>query len=461
MAASYMSILLWLPLMGGGTTDLLSFVPAQDYFKSREIEVSVDKMVELAGKGAEKDKTPVAQLLAIRWLGEHPAEAKKNKKVREILQQVADGKKGKDALGFAQDYAQRALAKLDGKPLSLPTQPSHSLQDALKWFPKECTIFGAVDVRPTKGEKITREDNPLRRLLTGMLRDREKEEMFKFVDRVGNVRIDRAAMAVVPDVNQENQTRIFMHFSGKGDPKRLADAFKELMGQAEIKEKKGPNGEKLTLLEPTGRGGPAMALVGTTDMLIAGYAGKEKHMEVLEEALKVMAGKKASILKGPHASALKTIKASGLAMGDLPEKWRGHLTGNRSPLKGVPKNFKVTLTRKTKGLDLRFSGSAATAKEAKAFVDSVEALIKEGIQGLKKLPPGLKIKPKSVEAMQAALKTIKLTATDALLSGRATLSHAALNGMAELLPAFFIGSPKSDYSEPKPLPPEPPVRKKG
>jgi hypothetical protein len=445
---------------GGGTMDLLSFVPAQDYFKSRQIEVSVDNMLELAAKAGEKNKAPVAQLLAIRWLADHAAEVKKNKKARETLQQITDGKKGKDDLGFAQDYAQRALAKLAGKLLPAPLMPARSFQDALKWFPKESTLFGAVDFRAPKGEMITGENKSLRRLLVGMMRDRDKEEMFKFVDRVGNVRIDRVAMAVVPDVNQENQTRIFVRFSGKGDSRRLAGAFKEMMRQADIKEKKGPNGEKLTLIEPTGRGGPALALVNDTDMLMAGYAGKEKHMEVLEEALKVMAGKRASIAKGSYASTLKNIKANGLALGDLPEKWRGDLTGRHSPFKGVPKTFKLTLTRKAKSVDLRFTGSAATAKEAKAFVDSVETLVKQGIQGLKNLPPGIKIKAKSVDAMQAALKTIKLTATDALLSGRATLSHAAINGMAELLPSIFFRESGKEPLPSRDLPP-PPIKKGG
>src|SRR5262245_4151009 len=130
MDSSFSGILMMLALTGGtGSTDLISFVDGPDYFKAREIEVKLEKMVELAAKTPEDGKDSVAQLLAIRWLGDHPAEVKKAKNARQTLQQITAGKKGKDAAGFARDYAERALAKLDGKPLPGPTLAAKSVRE--------------------------------------------------------------------------------------------------------------------------------------------------------------------------------------------------------------------------------------------------------------------------------------------------------------------------------------------
>jgi hypothetical protein len=79
------SLLVFLSVGTTGSTDLVSVIDAQSYFKSRDIEVKPEKMLELAGKTPTDAKEEIAQLLAIRWLGEHPGEVKKTKarKVRK------------------------------------------------------------------------------------------------------------------------------------------------------------------------------------------------------------------------------------------------------------------------------------------------------------------------------------------------------------------------------------------
>jgi hypothetical protein len=452
-------ILFLLALAGGGSKDLVSFVDAKDYFQARDIEVKVDKMVELAGKTPADAQASVSQLLAIRWLGDHPAEVKKAKGARETLQQIAAGKKGKDSTGFARDYAGRALAKLDGKPLPVRALPANSVRDAgLRWFPKESTIFGSYDLRLPEGVKET-ENTTWRKLLGGLLRPQDKQQMYKFIEGVGNIRFDRVSFAVIPDVNQESQTRLFFRFTGKGDPKRFAAFVTEQDRNMVVKEKKGARGEKITLIEsPKGRG-PAIALVDDTDLIIAGYAGgprrqgdqEPSHMEVLDQALQIMAGKKTSLVKGPQAGVLKSIpaRASGLVMGELPDKWRTALTGRGSPFKAFPKTFKGTLIRKANVVELKMTGSAASAKEARDFVESVETIKKMAIEGLKKMPTEIKaqgkevkITKKTIETLQTALKGIKVEAKDALLSGEATISRQAIRAAGELIPLWFFPSPK-------------------
>ena len=63
---------LLLLLAGGGglsANDLVSLVPLDDYFASRNITVNAKEMTTLAGKEPSDARTAVRQLLAIRWLG--------------------------------------------------------------------------------------------------------------------------------------------------------------------------------------------------------------------------------------------------------------------------------------------------------------------------------------------------------------------------------------------------------
>ena len=62
-----------LVLFGGGSNDLVSWIDADDFFRERRTEITPARMVELAGREpAAGGAAPVARLLAIRWLGEHP-----------------------------------------------------------------------------------------------------------------------------------------------------------------------------------------------------------------------------------------------------------------------------------------------------------------------------------------------------------------------------------------------------
>ena len=111
----------------------------QDYFKSRHIEIKATDLADLAAKEPADGKTQVAQLLAIRWLGEHGAEVKKASKVRETLEEIALGKKGKDAQGFARDYARA---------------PWRNLTASLRQRPEPCRTTACTS-RPCNGFRKT------------------------------------------------------------------------------------------------------------------------------------------------------------------------------------------------------------------------------------------------------------------------------------------------------------------
>jgi hypothetical protein len=434
---------LMMALNGSGSADLVSYFDGAPYFRSRSIEMKPEKMVELAGKEPASAKEEISRLLAIRWLGEHGAEVKKTPNARELLEQIAQRKKGKDPLGFARDYARLALARLDGKSTSLDTLPANSVRfDALAWFPSQCSLFGAMDYRPPKGISVTTEDS-LRIWLSQVLGERGREEMYKAVEGIGNVRVDRISFGVVPDPNNDQQTRLYYRMTGKGDSRRILDFLKQNGGDTKISTRKSPDGEPIGVADFK-RHGPAIIFIGNTDMVVAGFPGARGQVDngpIVEEVLDLGAGKKKNLLTGPYAGMLRSTSSgvSGLFIGDLPEKWRKAITGGRgSPFRAVPQYFNLWFMSNSKGLRIRFTGSAANAREAREIIDGVDQLKQKAMEGLKKLPKAIKLKPKTVDALRAALKSVKLEARDALLTGSATVSNEALQGSLAMMTLFLF-----------------------
>jgi hypothetical protein len=461
------TFLVMLGVGGGGSQDLVSLVDAKPYFKSRGIAMRAEKLAALAGKAPTDGKEAVVQLLAIRWLGEHPDVAKKAAGARQTLEAVAAGKQGKDPEGFARDYARHALARLDGTPLTLHTLPAGSVRgDALRCFPKSSAIFGALDFRSPRGI-AEQPGNPLADLMNRMIIPRDKELFYKVVERLGNIRLDSASFAVIPDTNNPGKTGMYVLLTGKGDRKRLLDYFRQELQNLTLKERKGPSGDPITLFEAP-HGGPAVAIIGDRELVIAGYPGPRSlggqppnQLELVDELLAVRAQKKPCLLTGPYAGTLKGVspRASALVLGDLPDAWRQEmLRGRGNPFKGLPKSFTIVALRNVKGLQIRFTGGAANAGEAKGFVDGVAAVKQMALDGLKKLAAGgvtslpagfIKLKPKTVEALRGEVESIQLESRDALLTGEAFISNEAAKAAFDLVAMSFFRVARA-VEQPKP-----------
>lgn len=434
MAMSASWIFLLLAFNGGGNaTDLVSLIPSDDYFKSHQVEVTPAKMVELAAKEPKEAKDQIAQLLAIRWLADHPDDVKKEKIARETLEGIAKGKIAPDPQGFAKDYAERTLAVLDGKPLPSRTVPENSVRtEALSWFPANVSFFGAFDTRGTTGFKPL-VVKPMHEVMDKMIPAREREEMYKFVDEVGNLRIDRMSFALSPDPNQRSNGRIFMRFTGKGDSKRFLEFVKQHIPGAVVKEEKGPKGETIRLLGAENQP-PAFGVIGDTELIMAGYEGNQgKHMDLVQEALEVRAGKKDSIIKGPASGQLKTIPAdaSALVMGVMSDDIRREF-GFGGQLPVMPRHIILDLTR-GKEISLNFRGTMDSADDAKKFKDSIDQLKQQAAEGLKALPGLIKIKDESVKALGKTLDGIKMEAKDDSVSGGVKISGDALKALGEVV----------------------------
>jgi hypothetical protein len=445
MVASGGIFLLLVGLSGGAgmPSDLLSLIDPESYFRSRQVPVTVEKMLELAGKQPTDAKGRVARLLALRMLGEDPAEVKNEKAaIVKALEPIANGKEGDDAHGFARAYARQTLRRLGVKADSGEPDAAHpKLIDGFTWFPEKVTfVAGGVQPRDKTGD---RKPNALRDFLKKNMPAQAVEEMYKFAEAVGNVRIDRIAFGFAPDPKQQHQARIFVRITGAADHKALAAYLrKNLPSEATVKDDKGPGGELLALIN-MGKFAPAMALVGDTDFLLAAHEGprgpggeQANHLEVIDQILKVRAGGQANALKGPLADELKKIapEAAGLLLGEVPLEVRQTLL-LAGPVQAVPERIRAEVKRGSKGsLDISFSGTFGNANEAKSFADNMSMLTKQAIEALKKPPPaGADIPPKAFTLMRSTLEGLKMEPKGSAVTGGVHVSGELL----ELVPVMM------------------------
>jgi hypothetical protein len=254
MAISPFPILMMVLLGPSGVgSDLVSLVDANAYFQAHNITVTTDKLVELATKDPVDGKTQIAQLLALRQLAVDAAKIKKAKNYQEILKKienVAQGKTAQDPEGFAAEYARmtaKALGSDKVRPLVRLMPENSARQDAFTWFPQSVKFVAAVDFRGDQ-PLTAGAGKALRELYAQFVPLQAWDEVFKVVDKLGNVRIDRFAIGYTPAAGKDDEGRIYMRISGKGDPKRLIAVFKEADKRIVVKEQKGFRGQRVTLL---------------------------------------------------------------------------------------------------------------------------------------------------------------------------------------------------------------------
>jgi len=458
-APAFLSVFMLMALGGmGAPNELLSAIDADAYFRSRQVPVTVAKMLELAGKQPTDAKGEVSQLLAIRMLGEEPEEVQKEKEaILKVLQPLAEGKQPGDKHGFVRTYALRTLDRLGAKEAGRERRPpeetgQRKLIDAFAWFPDKVTFVAG-------GWNAARDDtreNALRSLLKATARPEDLEQVYKFAETVGNIRIDGFAFGYVLDP-QPRQGRIYMRITGAGDHERLVAFLRKNGAQVgTFKEEKGPHGERITFFTPNL--GPVLALVGDTDIIIGGKEGQPAaDATLLEQVLKIRAGEQPNILKGPLGEDLKKVspQAVGLVLGDVPQEVRqmilvgGPLGG---PFRAFPDRVQVELTRGANGdLDIRFRGKLGNANEAKLFAEDISDLRKKGLEALKNPPPpppGIKLPPRTFEMMRTALESLKTEARDSAVSGSMQVGRELVTA----LPMAFFGAAVYRPDVPMPQP---------
>lgn len=428
VAIGMMEIVLLLASSSGlPGNDLASLLTVDDYFSSRNVTLNTKEMTVLAGKEATDSKEQIQQLLAIRWLGENAPATKKNPAAREVLEQIAAGKKAQDKHGYAKGHALQALARLDGKPLPpITTMPEGSLLDALSWFPDTLTLAGSHDLRSGKSNSSDSVLDTARRLLVKNIAETERRQAYDVIDALGNVRVDRIAGAIkFEDNGRANDYAV--RVSGLVDTQKVITfLFLASKGKVKVETKRGPGGETVRLIDLSQQGSGAIAFVGDTEVL---FAGVEQGPELIDKMLKIKSDKKGALVSGPSAKLLKEspTQARMLVVGELPESARKSLMGERSPLRAVPKQFVVHATQVDKKTNVELRGVLKDKEEAQAFSDGVLGLKQLALKELDNVPADARVPKEIVKRAQDALKAVK-----AETEGATTKLTVSIDSMAVL-----------------------------
>jgi hypothetical protein len=436
VALGFGEILILFALAGVQANDVASLLEPGHYLKAHEVELKAATLAELATREARGGKEQMIQLLAIRWLGLHPDDARKAGAV-DALRAVATGTKGQDPHGFARDYATRAMARIEGKPLpAARTIPAGSVRDeALSWFPAEATAVGAVDLRSTDGA-ASQDPEALSRALARMVPDREWKAIYPFVDAVGNLRLDRVALALEMEEARPQPKRIWIRFTGAGNLKQLEEFLgKEFPQRA---ERKGPRGEPI-VIRTSENVPPALAFIGQTDVIIAGYQeGKARSLEVIEELLECRAGKSKSVVSGPFAATLKKFSATATAafVADVPASIRDKLLRG-GPFKDLPSRVVFEATG-GKEIRLQLGATMKDADEAAAAAKTICELRQQGLQALKDLPAEVKLPREAIELARKALDGMTVAADGSEVTTVLRIPSEASKHLLESVEALLL-----------------------
>jgi hypothetical protein len=409
---------------GGAGSDFVSFLPTDTYFQSRRIPMNIENLMDLATTEPKNGRSQILQLMALRALGEKPELSKKDSAaILRTLEKVARGELAKDRLGFSQEYARRTLGALGGKTATPRSAPRTDLRDdALGWFPASATLVGFLGGVPQMDptEDYGSKARPILIKLTR--RPRDWDEIFKAVEMVGNVRIDRFSFAYAADGKQKEKDRFYVRITGKADHQRLVAGLKQVETDLTWKESKDTSGTPITTAQAKRDG--AAAFIGDTDLLVGSFADGQTQndpLEVLQQFLAVRTGKEKSVLKGALQGRLPKLSQEtvGVLVGDLSEDLRREFfKSNSFP---APRSICAELLRTKDGISLPFQTVLGNAEEAKQFVEAIREFQKTLLDQLKKTQKQTKdatMQTRRVfDSVQKAIESLQLQVDGAAVKG--------------------------------------------
>jgi len=144
MAAFGFLEVLFLVLTNGGGNDLLDYVQSKAYWQLKGVAVTVPAITAELGRAKEAAEPAQAQavrrLMAIRTLGEL-----KDAQALPTLQPLV-----KSEAPFEAEYAQQAIAAIEGKPFTRPQPPAKELAKDAWLLPASCGIAAQSSMPPGK-----------------------------------------------------------------------------------------------------------------------------------------------------------------------------------------------------------------------------------------------------------------------------------------------------------------------
>lgn len=383
MGALEMMFLIGL-LAGGGSLDIASSLPAKEYFKARDIEVSADRLMELAVQNPDSSKKQIGQLFALAHLASDPDLLKKSAKMaehRRLLGEIARGKKANDPNGFAVQYAERVLLALAGQQPLPPAK--RSWKEIAKFFPENASFIGLIDL---SSNHAAQRKLPDMSMLFEMLPKEDKEAFWSTVEKIGNIQVDSFGVGLVFEADNSKMSEIVVRFSGKGNSEWLASSL-TFFKEDKSKERAGPNGEKVRVFVtardgPPGHDAPVIALIGDSEVIVCGYEEptKKDHRELLDHLL----AQRVKTPMGPVQGRLKEnlakvpADANGLIVGSFTKD-----AGRGAPFP-LPTKVTAHAKRVAGGIDVQAQGVMADEMGAKGLIETIGNGRNQAIQELNK-----------------------------------------------------------------------------
>lgn len=249
---------LMMALLSGGATDLLDFVGTEAYWKEKKVAVSVEQLLSELKTPEGADVTVEIAALGLGNFAQREAAAKKilavgpaalpqlqksvddpdaeiANRVRGLIQQIQLASKANEvrrlmairtlgerkeagALGalrglvsskemFVADYAARAVAQIEGKPLPVREAKAADMQTDLSLLPANCGIVGQSSLSSNKSVSL---DQLLKEIPAQPGENREEmlksmtATLIQTAEQIGNVRVEGVTIGVAEKVGPQD-----------------------------------------------------------------------------------------------------------------------------------------------------------------------------------------------------------------------------------------------------------------
>jgi tRNA A-37 threonylcarbamoyl transferase component Bud32 len=311
-------------------------------------------------------------------------------------------------------------------------RPRKSWHDSLDWFPADATLFGFRDLKVFPGLS----DQQVLLLSELVEGNGPKGMIWKFRSLLG--RIDRISFAYAADRKQPGKSRIFIRIIGEINHQRLVDWLRQDFPGAVVTEQ-GSREQPVTLIGSTQNQAPAFLLVGSTDVVLAGYQDvREPHLRLVEEVLALRAGRKENL---PTASAalLKELPPNPgfFVMGEPPDALKEILVRKLGLFPALPRTVRGVMTG-TKDMEVHFRAVMQNREDARAFIRSF-VVLKQMVKGFLETAPRLfEVKLAVVEEVIGTLDRIQLKLADEIVTGEAQIPAETLAMIEETLKALPV-----------------------
>jgi hypothetical protein len=419
--------------------------PMFDSKDPEAVAIATDIQKNMASKKKERS---VRRLMAIRTLGEVP-----QKSNLPFLKTLTDSKEP-----FVADYANRAIAQIEGKKLP-PVNHQKKLAADLAFIPKDTGILGQASglIGPSlsldKIAEMTAEQSNRRQGNFGRDMQLDKAKALSYIgpapiqlaEAVGNLRCDAATMAIADNIGNRSGWVLFS-FHGQYDAKAFLEAVKAMSTEPRFPGDGNRPAPKLTregkvdVLEAEN----LFLLAPSNEQLImivaAPRTGKPAQVD---SVLAVLNGGKGEFDQNEDLNKLmKTIDLTApvWAVGKIPAEVK------REKMFSAIESFAATARQPKENLEI--SGTV-TATDATQLNDSITEATSMFQMGIREVSKEIE-KNKALQPVIDLLESIKITPKDNTATVAGEIKPTILDAMLSEGPFFWMIYREQQKAKPAP-----------